>query len=249
MRGRWRRKAWWWAGRWVSTMAMRWPCAPPPRSGSGYGSLRISPPPSATLHFGLCKEFLGRADGFAGLSAPTGSRNSPPGSITGLAYDAIEAEQIDVTDIYTTDAKIDHLDPHRLAGRPEASFPARRKCSCTASIVPTRFAETWEAIPPLQGRIDQPRHDHHECASRTAGRGLRRDCARLPGAGGARRLTAPARRGFWAKLFATRPVRGWRCAAPGAGGGLGGCCRAGRRSRSARWPARPAARSAPWCWP
>jgi osmoprotectant transport system permease protein len=61
------------------------------------------------LRLGLSNEFIGRADGWKGLAARYGLRQTPTGLDHGLAYDAIAGRQVDVIDIYTTDAKIGHL--------------------------------------------------------------------------------------------------------------------------------------------
>ena len=58
----------------------------------------------ASLRFGLSNEFLGRADGWPGLSRRYGLPQSPTGLDHGLAYRALADAQIDVTDVYTTDA-------------------------------------------------------------------------------------------------------------------------------------------------
>ena len=55
-------------------------------------------------------EFLGRADGWPGLAAnATACRSKPTGIDHGIAYEALAAGRIAVTDIYTTDAKIAEL--------------------------------------------------------------------------------------------------------------------------------------------
>ena len=61
------------------------------------------------LRYGLSNEFLGRADGWAGLAQRYDLKAQPQGLDHGLAYEAIRQQHIDVMDIYTTDAKIDHL--------------------------------------------------------------------------------------------------------------------------------------------
>src|SRR6185369_11121384 len=61
------------------------------------------------LKLGLSNEFIGRADGWQGLARRYGFSQRPIGLDHGLSYDAIAARQIDVMDIYTTDAKIGHL--------------------------------------------------------------------------------------------------------------------------------------------
>ncbi len=68
------------------------------------------------LRYGLSHEFLGRADGWPGLAARYGLH---PASLRGLdhalAYEAIARNDIDVLDVYTTDAKIARLDLVPLA--------------------------------------------------------------------------------------------------------------------------------------
>ena len=61
------------------------------------------------LKFGLSNEFVGRADGWAGLAKRYGLPQSPRGLDHGLAYEALAQRQIDVMDIYTTDAQISKL--------------------------------------------------------------------------------------------------------------------------------------------
>lgn len=62
------------------------------------------------LRFGLSHEFVGRPDGWPGLAARYGLR---PTEVRGLdhalAYEALARKEIDITDVYTTDAKIARL--------------------------------------------------------------------------------------------------------------------------------------------
>lgn len=59
------------------------------------------------LVFGLSHEFIGRSDGWKGLSSQYRlSSFSPRGLDHGIAYEAISKNQIDVMDAYTTDSKI-----------------------------------------------------------------------------------------------------------------------------------------------
>lgn len=66
--------------------------------------------PHEELRYGLSHEFAGRTDGWPGLSAKYGLH---PKSLRGLdhalAYEAIARSEIDVLDVYTTDAKIARL--------------------------------------------------------------------------------------------------------------------------------------------
>jgi len=59
------------------------------------------------LRLGLTQEFIGRADGWPGLKrAYDLPFDTPRGLDHGLAYEAIAGRQVDVIDIYSTDAKI-----------------------------------------------------------------------------------------------------------------------------------------------
>ena len=58
------------------------------------------------LKLGLSNEFIGRADGWQGLAQRYSLRQVPTGLDHGLAYEALGAKQVDVIDIYSTDAKI-----------------------------------------------------------------------------------------------------------------------------------------------
>jgi osmoprotectant transport system permease protein len=59
------------------------------------------------LRFGLSHEFLGRRDGWPGLQGAYGLPQKPRGLDHGIAYEALAAGEIDVMDLYTTDAKIE----------------------------------------------------------------------------------------------------------------------------------------------
>lgn len=106
------------------------------------------------LKLGLSNEFIGRADGWAGLAARYGLPQSPTGLDHGLAYDAMAAKQIDVMDIYTTDAKIDHLGL-RVLEDDRAYFPRYDAVVLYRLDIPRRFPKAWVAIESLQGRVDE----------------------------------------------------------------------------------------------
>ena len=57
------------------------------------------------LRVALSQEFLGRADGWPGLAARYGLPQRPSAIDHGLSYAALATARIDVTDIYTTDAR------------------------------------------------------------------------------------------------------------------------------------------------
>ena len=109
----------------------------------------------ATLKFGLSNEFIGRADGWRGVAAHYGLPQTPTGLDHGLAYDAIGAGQVDVIDIYTTDAKIDHLGLLVLEDD-RAYFPRYDAVVLHRIDLPQRLPAAWAALQKLEGRIDEP---------------------------------------------------------------------------------------------
>ena len=106
------------------------------------------------LRLGLSNEFIGRADGWQGLAARYGFSQTPTGLDHGLAYDAIAAKQIDVIDIYTTDAKIDHLGL-RVLEDDRHYFPRYDAVLLYRLDLPARLPAAWAALQGLEGRIDE----------------------------------------------------------------------------------------------
>jgi osmoprotectant transport system permease protein len=106
------------------------------------------------LRLGLSNEFIGRADGWPGLARRYGMKQQPAGLDHGLAYDAIAASQIDVMDIYTTDAKIGHLKLAVL--RDDLNYFPRYDALVLYRLdVPQRFPQAWAALQKLAGSIDE----------------------------------------------------------------------------------------------
>lgn len=108
------------------------------------------------LRLGLSHEFLGRADGWPGLAQRYGLRNQPRSLDHGLAYDAIAAAQIDVMDIYTTDARIARMQL-RVLQDDRRYFPRYDALLLYRLDLPARFPAAWQALRALEGRIDQQR--------------------------------------------------------------------------------------------
>ena len=108
-----------------------------------------------TLKFGLSNEFIGRADGWRGVAAHYTLPQTPTGLDHGLAYDALGAGQVDVIDIYTTDAKIGHLGLLVLEDD-RAYFPRYDAIVLYRLDVPQRLPQAWAALQKLEGRIDEP---------------------------------------------------------------------------------------------
>ena len=164
-----------------------------------------------TLKLGLSHEFLGRNDGWHGLAKTYGLPHAPTGLDHGLAYDAIKAQQIDVMDIYSTDAKIAHLGLRVLVDD-RGYFPRYDAVLLYRLDLPTRLPAAWAALQALEGHI---REDAMIAMNARAElQGVAFDViARDYLAGQAQENLAtktsvgtpakidPERRGFWAKLF------------------------------------------------
>ena len=106
------------------------------------------------LRLGLSQEFIGRADGWPGLKrAYDLPFETPRGLDHGLAYEAIAQRQVDVIDIYSTDAKIDKeglvvLDDDRHY------FPRYDAVLLYRADLPQRLPTTWQALTRLENTID-----------------------------------------------------------------------------------------------
>jgi len=152
------------------------------------------------LKLGLSNEFLGRADGWKGLAARYGFTQVPTGLDHGLAYEAVAAKQIDAIDIYTTDAKIEHLGL-RVLQDDKKYFPRYDAVVLYRLDLPARLPKVWAALQALEGRIDE--HAMIAMNARAELQSVPFDAiARdfLAGTGkGAK--TPETRRGFTAKLF------------------------------------------------
>ena len=106
------------------------------------------------LKLGLSQEFIGRADGWPGLKrAYELPYETPRGIDHGLAYEAIAGRQVDVIDIYSTDAKIDKYALTVLADD-RSYFPRYDAVLLYRADLPQRLPRTWAAFRRLEGQID-----------------------------------------------------------------------------------------------
>lgn len=106
------------------------------------------------LHFGLSPEFLGRADGFPGLSRAYGLAPTRIGALDhGLAYEAIKGGSIDVTDVYSTDAKIGRYDLTVLTDD-KRFFPSYEAVFLYREDAAKRSPRAFAAVSALAGRFD-----------------------------------------------------------------------------------------------
>lgn len=105
------------------------------------------------LRVGLSHEFMGRNDGWPGLAARYRLPQHPIAIDHGLAYDALAGDRIQVTDIYSTDARIPALGLVVLCD--DAGFFPRYDAVLLYRLdAVRRFTSAWDAIETLQGRID-----------------------------------------------------------------------------------------------
>jgi osmoprotectant transport system permease protein len=157
----------------------------------------------AELRLGLSNEFIGRADGWAGLAARYGLPQRPSGLDHGLAYDALAGGQVDVIDIYTTDAKIEHLGLSVLADD-AGYFPRYDAVLLYRLDVPQRFPAAWAAMQKLEGRIGEPQMIAMNARAELQGvafETIARDyLAAAPSAATTPKPAAEAP-GIWARLF------------------------------------------------
>jgi osmoprotectant transport system permease protein len=154
------------------------------------------------LKLGLSNEFIGRADGWKGLAQRYALPQQPTGLDHGLAYDAIAAKQIDVMDIYTTDAKIGHL-KLRVLRDDQNYFPRYDALVLYRLDVPQRFPAAWAALQRLEGSIDEAAMIAMNARAELQGVSfdtIARDHL-ASRAGGAADAAGDASRGFVAKLF------------------------------------------------
>jgi len=107
------------------------------------------------LRLGLTHEFLGRPDGYPGLARAYGLRlRHVRGIQHELAYTAIATGKVDVIDIYTTDAQIEHLGLRALEDD-RAFFPRYDAVWLYRLDLPERAPRAMEALQRMAGTIDE----------------------------------------------------------------------------------------------
>ena len=104
------------------------------------------------LRLGLSHEFIGRADGWPGLAKTYGLPQKPRGLDHGIAYEALAQRQVDLIDIYSTDAKIRQYGL-RLLTDDRHYFPRYDAVLLYRLDAPARFPAAWHAIERLERRI------------------------------------------------------------------------------------------------
>ena len=104
------------------------------------------------LRAGLSHEFLGRTDGWPGLAGRYSLPQRAEGLDHGLAFEALAQGQVDVIDVYTTDAKIAHYNIVVL-NDDRGYFPHYDAVVLYRRSVEQRFPAAWRALQGLQGKI------------------------------------------------------------------------------------------------
>ena len=106
------------------------------------------------LRFGLSPEFLGRSDGFPALAARYGISAAHVEAMDhGLAYDALARGSIDVTDAYSTDAKIARY-RLKVLDDDRRFFPSYEAVFLYRADAARRAPRSIEVIRRLSGTID-----------------------------------------------------------------------------------------------
>lgn len=147
---------------------------------------------------GLSHEFLQRSDGWPGLQRAYGLQQRATGLDHGLAYEALVARQIDIMDIYATDAKIAKY-ALRVLDDERHFFPEYAAVLVYRLDVPRRFPRAWAALTKLDGRIDARAMIAMNAQAELAGKPFA-EIAQAFLAGGMGAATEAAH-GFWGHLF------------------------------------------------
>lgn len=149
------------------------------------------------LRLGLSHEFIGRADGWNGLRQVYGLPfGAPRGLDHGLAYEALEAGEVDVLDAYTTDAKLRKYNL-RVLEDDRGYFPRYDAVLLCRMDLPDRLPRTFGALEHLAGRIDEDRMRRMNAEAEIQGRDFAAIAAEFLGSAIASRTGRP---GFLARL-------------------------------------------------
>ena len=155
------------------------------------------------LKFGLSQEFLGRSDGWLGLISTYGlaKKTRATGLDHGLAYEALAARQIDVIDIYSTDAKIEKF-KLRVLRDDKSYFPPYDAVILYRLDVPTRFPKTWLRLQELRGTINDSTMVRLNAGAELHGQDFADVARDFLAQGGTEPAPKAAPQTFWSRLFA-----------------------------------------------
>ncbi len=161
------------------------------------------------LRLGLSQEFIGRADGWPGLKKVYALQFATPRGIDhGLAYEAIAQNQVDIIDIYSTDAKIGKYQMTVLADDAQY-FPRYDAVLLHKADLSARLPKTWAAIAKLESSIDDVSMQRMNAAAEIdqkafdeiAREFLNRSRATVVNNEKPTTVRADAASSFWSKLF------------------------------------------------
>jgi osmoprotectant transport system permease protein len=164
------------------------------------------------LRFGLSHEFIGRADGWQGLAARYGLSQRPEGLDHGLAYEALKGKQVDVIDIYSTEARIGQYGL-RVLEDDRGYFPRYDAVLLYRLDAAQRFAAAWQAIGKLEGRISEADMIAMNAAAEVEGKSFTRVASDWLAAHPLQGVAAPA------STVASASAASHAAAADGAAGG------------------------------
>jgi osmoprotectant transport system permease protein len=106
-----------------------------------------------SLRVALSQEFLHRRDGWPAMQRAYGLRFAEVRGLDhGLAYEALAGGQIDIIDVYSTDAKIDRY-RLRVLQDDQRFFPSYEAVLLYRADWPAGFPKSWRALQELSGRI------------------------------------------------------------------------------------------------
>ncbi|MBX3171395.1 MAG: ABC transporter permease subunit [Candidatus Eremiobacteraeota bacterium] len=107
------------------------------------------------LRYVMNQEFMGRQDGWSGLSAKYGLKPKHFSEMQHeLCYRAVEANQADIINVYTTDAQIEKLGLRLL--RDDQHYFSRYDCVWLyRADLPQRCPKAWAALQQLVGRVSE----------------------------------------------------------------------------------------------
>jgi osmoprotectant transport system permease protein len=151
----------------------------------------------AGLRIGLSHEFLGRRDGWPGLKDAYGLPQRPRGLDHGLAYEALAAGEIDVIDLYSTDAKIER---YRISVLEDDRhyFPSYDAVLLHRADAPSRFPAAFKVFEKFENRIN---------SATMVGLNARAEIDKLPFTQVASEFLGEgkgsARRSLWSAVFAS----------------------------------------------
>jgi osmoprotectant transport system permease protein len=152
------------------------------------------------LRFGLSHEFLNRNDGWPGLVRTYSLPQAPRGLDHGLAYEALAGRQIDVMDIYSTDAKIAKY-KLRVLRDDRHFFPDYGAILVYRLDVPQRSPKAWAALQKLQGRIDAGAMVAMNAQAELEGKSFGDIATAFLGTSGSAQTGSGSRVGFMSLLF------------------------------------------------